>query len=117
MDANVLFVQRMLRWTYGLVPIIAGLDKFFNILVDWSVYLPDLVAGLVPAEPAMMAIGVIEILAGALVLSRYQRIGAYVVSAWLVLIAVNLMAVGAWDIAVRDLAMAVGAFSLGKLSA
>jgi uncharacterized membrane protein YphA (DoxX/SURF4 family) len=107
-----------LRFTYGLVPIVAGLDKFTNLLVDWKQYLSPL-AGNLPISPAtfMMIVGVIEIIAGAVVLSRYTRLGAYVVSAWLVGIALNVVTTGKYfDVAVRDLVMAIGAFTLAKLS-
>lgn len=106
-----------LRLTYGLVPIVAGLDKFTNLLTDWTQYLSPMVKDLLPVAPAtfMMIVGVIEIAAGALVLSKLTRIGAYVVSAWLVGIALNLLTAGHYDVAVRDVAMALGAFSLAKL--
>jgi uncharacterized membrane protein YphA (DoxX/SURF4 family) len=109
-----------LRLTYGLVPIVAGLDKFTNLLVDWTQYLNPLALDIVPvsATTFMMVVGVVEILAGALVLSRYTRLGAFVVGAWLVAIALNLLLTGSYlDIAVRDLAMSIGAFTLAKLSA
>lgn len=106
-----------LRLTYGLVPIVAGLDKFTNLLTDWTQYLSPMMKGLLPVEPHtfMMVVGVIEIAAGALVLSKLTRIGAYVVSAWLVGIALNLLTTGHYDVAVRDVVMAIGAFSLAKL--
>lgn len=109
-----------LRLTYGLVPIVAGLDKFTNILVDWTRYLSPLALDIVPvsASTFMMIVGVIEIFAGVLVLSRYTRIGAYVVGAWLVGIAANLLTTGAYfDVAVRDVVMSIGAFTLAKMSA
>lgn len=106
-----------LRLTYGLVPIVAGLDKFTSLLTDWTRYLSPMLKGLLPVEPHtfMMVVGVIEIAAGALVLSKLTRIGAYVVSAWLVAIALNLLTTGDYDVAVRDVVMAIGAFSLAKL--
>lgn len=109
----------MLKITFGLVPIVAGLDKFTNFLVDWGSYLNPMVTRLLPVSTStfMMVVGVIEILAGALVLSRWTRLGAYVVSAWLVGIALNLITAGNHlDIAVRDLVMAVSAYQLAKLS-
>lgn len=109
-------VQSLLKYTYGIVPIVAGLDKYFNILVDWSTYVPGFVSNIVPADILMYIVGVIEIAAGILVLSRFTKVGAYVVSAWLVLIALNLMLIQSWDIAVRDLVMAIGAYCLAKLS-
>ncbi len=108
-----------LKLTYGLVPIVAGLDKFTNLLADWPAYVSPFVEGLLPfsAVVFMKVVGVIEIAAGALVLwPKTSRIGAYVVMAWLVGIAVNLVLTGKYfDVAVRDLTMAVGAFALAKL--
>jgi len=118
MNSNVQLVKNTLKYTFGLVPIIAGLDKFTNILTNWSQYLSDGFAGMIPFEPAtfMIIVGVIEIIAGVLVLTK-TKIGAYVVSAWLVAIALTL--IFSWtfvDVAVRDLVMAIGSFSLAKLS-
>lgn len=107
-----------LRITYGAIPIVAGADKFTNLLTDWSKYLSPLAQDALPVGPEtfMRVVGVVEIAAGALVLSRFTRLGAYVVSAWLVAIAGNLLTGGAYDVAARDVAMAVGAFSLAKLA-
>ncbi len=106
----------MLKVTFGAVPIVAGLDKFTNLLTNWEQYLNPIVSGLIPAGVFMRAVGIIEIIAGVLVLSKMTRIGAYVVSAWLVAIALNLLSTGHYlDVAVRDLVMAVGAFALAKL--
>ncbi len=118
MNKQVETTWSTLKVTYGLVPIIAGLDKFTNFLVDWKQYASPLLSHLpIPTSMFMMAVGVIEIFAGGLVLSRHTRLGAYVVSAWLVAIALNLVSTGHYfDVAVRDLVMAVGAFSLAKLS-
>lgn len=110
---------RLLRLTYGLVPIVAGVDKFTNILTTWTKYLSPVARDVLPMSPSsfMMIVGVIEIVAGLLVLSRYTRFGAYLVSAWLVGIAINLVTTGTYfDIAVRDTVMAIGAFALAKLS-
>jgi len=112
-------IQTVLKFTYGLIPIVAGADKFTNLLTDWPKYLhPSLVSVLpVKAGVFMMVVGVIEIIAGVLVFVNTQK-GAYLVSAWLVLIALNLLATGSYlDVAVRDLAMAIGAFSLAKITA
>jgi hypothetical protein len=108
----------LLKITFGIVPIVAGLDKFTNFLTHWDAYLsPGIIEVLpFPVHTFMMIIGVIEILAGILVLLR-PAIGGLVVAGWLTLIAVALLA-GAqfFDLAVRDLVMAVGAFSLARLS-
>jgi hypothetical protein len=104
---------------YGLVPIAAGVDKFLNLLTDWSKYLPSAVTDVIPVSPHafMMAVGVIEIIAGIAVLTILPRLGAYVVAAWLVLIAIAVTLAGYYDIAVRDLAMALGAYTLGSVAA
>src|SRR3954468_771343 len=108
-----------LRLTYGLVPVVAGADKFFHLLTNWDKYLPPFAADLLPVSTAhfMLIVGLIEIVAGLAVLTRFPRLGAYVVAAWLVLIAVNLVLAGYFDIAVRDLVMAVGAYTLGQVAA
>lgn len=111
-------LYRPLWLTYGLVPLLAGLDKFTNILTDWSQYLSPLVADLLPmsATTFMWLVGVIEIVVGLMVLTRWTRLGAWIAAAWLCAIAVNLMTLGLFDIAVRDLAMAVGAYTLARLA-
>jgi hypothetical protein len=114
-------IQRIwltLKLTFGIVPIVAGADKFTNILVDWRQYLnADLVNMLpVSATTFMAIVGVIEIAAGIIVLTKTE-VGAYVVAAWLVCIALSLIASGSFlDIAVRDIVMAVGAFVLARLT-
>ena len=118
MNSNTLLVKTILTYTFGIVPIVAGLDKFTNVLADWPQYISEGMAGMLPFEAStfMMIVGVIEIVAGILVLVK-TRIGAYVVSGWLTLIALTL--IFSWrcvDVAVRDLVMAVAAFSLAKLA-
>src|SRR5689334_5247946 len=106
-----------LRTTYGLVPLLAGLDKFFNLLTDWPRYLSPLALRVLPmsGQTFMYLVGIIEIAAGILVFSRLARVGAYIVGAWLLCIALNLIAGKFFDIAVRDVALAVGAFTLAAL--
>ncbi len=111
-------VQQVLKYTYGLVPIVAGADKFTNLLTDWSHYLSASVTDMLPFSSGtfMSIVGVIEIVAGLLVLFR-PRFGAWIVMAWLVAIALNLLIGGQYyDVAVRDLVMAIGAYALAKLS-
>ncbi|MBO3099806.1 DoxX family membrane protein [Gelidibacter pelagius] len=118
MDSNVQLVRNILKYTFGLVPVVAGLDKFTNILTDWTQYLPSGLVDMLPFEPSvfMMIVGVIEIIAGILVFAK-TRFGAYLVSIWLVLIALTLIFSGTYlDVAVRDIVMAIAAFSLAKLS-
>lgn len=119
MNDKVRSVWWLLRIVFGVVPIVAGLDKFLGLLANWEGYLSPLVRSLLPvAAPTFMrAVGIIEIAAGVLVLSRFTRLGAYVVSAWLVGIALQLLTTGHFfDVAVRDLVMAASAFALGQLS-
>ncbi len=109
-----------LRLLFGLVPIAAGLDKFFNLLTNWETYLNPLATKVIPLGSAtfLHIVGVIEIIAGIVVLSHFTKIGAYVVTAWLVAIALNLLTMGKFlDVAVRDLGLAVAAFSLAQLTA
>ena len=109
----------LLRLTFGIVPIVAGLDKFTNLLTDWQQYLNPAVAGILPiaAHTFMMIVGVIEIIAGILVLVK-PVIGGGIVAAWLTLIALTLLAGGNYlDVAVRDLVMAISAFSLARIAA
>jgi uncharacterized membrane protein YphA (DoxX/SURF4 family) len=109
-----------LRVLFGFVPIAAGLDKFFNLLTNWEMYLNPLAIKVIPVSPAtfMHIVGVIEIIAGVVVLSKLTRIGAYVVTLWLIAIALNLLTMGKFlDVAVRDLGLAVAAFSLAQLTA
>jgi uncharacterized membrane protein YphA (DoxX/SURF4 family) len=111
-------VQNVLRLTFGIVPIVAGLDKFTNLLTHWSDYLNPGLAGMLPvnAMTFMKIVGVIEIVAGIVVLVR-PLAGAYIVMAWLICIALQLIAGGHYlDVAVRDLVMAMGAFTLAKLT-
>jgi len=111
-------VQTILKFTYGLIPIAAGADKFTNLLTSWSNYLNPSLKAMLPMSDhiLMMIVGVIEIVAGILVLINPQK-GGLLVSAWLILIALSLLAGGTYlDVAVRDIAMAIGAFSLSKLS-
>jgi uncharacterized membrane protein YphA (DoxX/SURF4 family) len=113
-DLGTIYVP--LRLTYGLVPVVAGLDKFFNLLTNWEAYLPSFASSLLPVSPTvfMQIVGGIEIIAGLAVLNGLTRLGANVVMAWLVLIAAAVSMAGYYDIAVRDLVMAMGAYALGQ---
>src|SRR4051812_24579250 len=119
LDTRLKNVWWMLRLAFGLVPIIAGADKFLNKLTDWEKYLHPAVPRLLHVQPAtfMHLVGVIEIVAGLVVLSAFTRWGAYIVTLWLVGIALQLVAQFAYlDVAVRDLMMALAAFTLAKLT-
>jgi len=111
-------VYNLLRATYGIVPIVAGLDKFTNLLTDWEKYLHPGLASMLPFSPHtfMMIVGVIEIIAGIIVLIK-PAIGSLIVMAWLTCIAITLVASGKYfDVAVRDLTMAIGAYTLYRVS-
>lgn len=110
-------VSSVLKWTYGLVPIAAGADKFAHVLTDWDKYLAPVVTDILPLAPHtfMSIVGVIEIIAGIIVFVK-PRIGSLIVGFWLLGIVINLLLTGQYfDIAVRDTVMAIGAFSLYML--
>lgn len=116
--ASLKQIQTTLRLSYGIVPIVAGLDKFTNLLTNWSDYLSSNISSALPFAPAtfMKVVGIIEIIAGLIVLVR-PLIGAYIVMAWLICIALQLIIGGHYfDVAVRDLVMAIGAYTLAQLS-
>jgi len=111
-------VAFILKLTYGLVPIVAGADKFMQLLTDWKKYLAPIVTDIMPLTPAtfMVLVGVIEIVAGIIVLVK-PKLGSLIVAGWLVAIAINLLLTGQYfDIAVRDIVMAIGAVSLWMLT-
>jgi hypothetical protein len=109
---------QILRTGFTVAPIVAGLDKFFHLLVNWDQYLPAFVNNLTGGHghELMLAVGVIEIVAG-LGVAFKPRIFAYVVSAWLLLIVANLLMIpGYFDVAVRDFGLSLGALALARLS-
>ena len=111
----------MLRVGFGVAPALAGLDKIFrtNLLADWPAYISPLATAMLPisGDAFMQIIGVIELAVGIAVLTFATRIGAYVASAWLVAIALNLLTTGQYfDVAVRDVLMAVAAYTLARLA-
>jgi hypothetical protein len=111
--------QALLRAGYGLVPIIAGADKFTNYLTDWETYLSPSVERALPirGRTFMKIVGVVEMAAGAMVLSRWTKLGSYLVAGWLGAITVNLIASrDHYDVAARDALLALSAFALGRMS-
>lgn len=108
----------LLRIALGVGIFLAGLDKFFEVLTTWSMYLSPLAERLLPVSPDafLRAVGIAEMAMGVAVLSRWPRAGAYALSAWLVGIAVNLaLAAHFWDLVVRDLEVAASAFALARI--
>lgn len=118
MDNRLSRPLRALRLALGLAAALAGLDKFFNILADWGAYVSPMAASLLPVsvDAFMSIVGVIEVAVGITILAVSPRIGAYIASAWLLLVGVNLAAGGHFDIAVRDVVMAIAAFVLARAS-
>jgi uncharacterized membrane protein YphA (DoxX/SURF4 family) len=111
-------VWTILRITFGIVPIVAGADKFTDLLTNWDMYLNPTIASMLPfsAHMFMQIVGGIEIAAGLLVLAK-PSVGGWIVMAWLICIALQLIAMGKYlDVAVRDLVMSIGAMSLARLS-
>ncbi len=109
---------QLLYFAFVLVPLLAGVDKFFHVLVNWDQYLSPTFARISPVAPhtLMLAVGVVEIVAGLLVAAR-PAVFAYVVTAWLWAIIVNLLLVpGYYDIALRDFGLSLGALALARLA-
>jgi hypothetical protein len=109
----------LLRVGFTAAPILFGLDKFANVMVDWSQYLAPWINDIVPgsADDAMYIVGAIEVVAG-LVVALRPRFGAYLVAAWLAGIIINLLTYsGYYDIALRDFGLMLGALTLGRLAA
>ena len=108
----------LLRSVFTIAPIVMGLDKFFNVLVDWPLYLAPWINDIAPGsgQDFMYVVGAIEILAG-IVVAIKPRYGAYIVAAWLGAIIVNLLThSGYYDIALRDFGLMVGALALWRLT-
>jgi uncharacterized membrane protein YphA (DoxX/SURF4 family) len=109
---------QMLHIGFTIAPILAGLDKFFHVLTDWNQYLAPFIPQMLglDATTFMYIVGVIEIVAGLLVLLK-PRFGGYLVAAWLWAIIVNLLLIpGFFDIALRDFGLSLGALALARLA-
>ena len=108
-----------LRIGLGVGPFLAGLDKYFNLLTHWTMYISPLALKTLPfsGQTFMHIVGVIEMIVGLAILTKWTRLGAYVASVWLVLIAINLVSTGMFlDIAVRDVEMALAAYVLARMT-
>lgn len=108
-----------LRVALGLGAFLAGLDKFFNILTNWSMYLSPVAERWLPVSghTFMLAVGVVEMLVGLAILTRWTRVAAYVAAIWLAAVALNLISTAMFfDLAVRDIEMAVAAYALARLT-
>jgi uncharacterized membrane protein YphA (DoxX/SURF4 family) len=119
MQSRLQTIQTISKIALGLMAFLAGLDKFFNLLTNWEQYVSPLSQRILPLSPTtlMHVVGVIEIVVGLAILTKATRLAAYVASAWLVCIALELVTTGHFfDIAVRDLELAVAAFLLARLT-
>jgi len=108
-----------LRIVLGVAALLAGLDKFFNLLADWPGYLSPIAASVLPMSSSvfMHIVGIVEMAVGVAILIGYTQLGGYVAAAWLICIALDLVTTGRYfDVAVRDVAMAVAAFTLARLT-
>jgi len=108
----------LLRIGFTVAPIVFGLDKFFNVLVDWDIYLASPINDIIPgsANGAMYLVGIVEIIAGVAVAAR-PRFGSFLVAAWLLGIIGNLLILGEYyDVALRDFGLLLGALTLARLS-
>jgi len=118
-DRRVESARQVLKVAFGIVPFLAGLDKFFNLLTEWPRYLSPAAEAILPVtgQTFMYFAGVVEMVVGLAILTRWTVIGSYVAAVWLVAIAANLVAGGAFlDVAVRDLVMATAAYALARLT-
>jgi len=120
MDKRIGSTWWTLKIALGAAVFLAGLDKFFNLLTNWTDYLNPVALQLVPvsSEIFMQCVGIIEMIVGIAILTRWTTLGAYLAACWQVAIAVNLVSMERfYDVAVRDLLLAVAAFTLARLTA
>jgi uncharacterized membrane protein YphA (DoxX/SURF4 family) len=118
-DRTLAPVYWALRLSFGIVPIVAGLDKFTNLLVQWDKYVaPAVVQALPFSAPSFMHLaGIVEIVAGiGVLIPQATRLFAGIVAAWLWLIALNLILAGYYDIAVRDLVLGISSACLSRIA-
>src|SRR5688572_28899594 len=102
---------------YGPVPILIGADKFTFFFVNWNIYVSPYAASIIPITMLVPLVGIIEIAAGLLILTKYPRFGAYLVAAWIGIIIINLFMIGdLYDIILRDIAIAFGYIVFAKLT-
>lgn len=128
-EKNILRSWYLLYFTYGLLPIITGIDKYFDFLADWHIYLNPIIPQVFQISPEtfMHVIGIVEIIMGIIIFLR-PIVGGYIMTVWLLIISINLIAMGShthegyahimthYDIALRDIVMAIGAYVFVLLS-
>jgi len=109
---------RLLQVAFIIAPILAGFDKFFNLMTNWSQYLSPLAMRILHNHdrPFMMVVGVVEIIVGIGMIFK-PKVFAYIAAAWIFLIFINLLIAGVYlDIALRDVGLCLSAIALGQLS-
>jgi hypothetical protein len=118
MDPKLTRIWWMLRLGLGTGALLAGLDKFANLMTYWPMYVSETFGRLMPvsAQHFMYGVGCVETLVGLAFLTKLPRLGAYAAGIWLTCIAINLITAGLYDLAVRDLVMAMTGFSLAQLT-
>lgn len=112
-------VHSILKYTYGIVFLVAGADKFFNMITNWTYYVGPIAIRIIPIDLAqlIMVVGAIEVIIGGLILAGKTRIGGILAAAWFIIVSANLLSMGMYyDVAIRDLVLAVGAICLVLLS-
>ncbi len=119
-DAPLEAAWQVLRLSLGIGMILAGADKFLDRLATWSMYVSPLAERLLPvgSETFLRAAGIAEVALGVALFTRFARVAAYALAAWLLAIAANLAAAGTfWDLVLRDVELAAAAFALGRIGA
>ena len=107
----------MSKYVYGLVPVLIGLDKFSFFIVNWNIYVSPFAASIIPIIYLVPLVGIIEIAAGLLILTHWQRFGTFLVATWIGIVIVNLLLIGGfYDIILRDIAIAFGYIVFGMLT-
>jgi hypothetical protein len=119
-NARVKLSWNVLRYSYGIIILLVGLDKIFGteFIVHWPKYISSLVLNYLPVSTPtfLIAIGIIEVIVAIMMLTKWPRLAGYISIVWLVFIAVNLIMAGYLDVAVRDLLLAIGAFVSTELA-
>jgi hypothetical protein len=120
MDTHVVRAWKLMRYSYGLVVLLAGLDKVLgtDLIVAWPKYISPFVGNMLPVSvhTFLVVIGIIEIIVAILIFTRWTVLASYISAAWLVLISINLLMIGGYlDIAIRDILLAVGAVATAML--
>lgn len=113
---KIRYLWYTLKITYGLFLLVVGIDKFFDIIVHWAQYVHPSLIPFVSLNTILLGAAIVEIVLGALILSPWVRVGAYVTLLWMAIVIVDLLALGLYDIAARDVLIALGILSLVVLT-